>query len=146
MYVERLMHELGYFERPEWVFGMLASHLFRAARVVTDIGLHLGFTIPDGAPLFSGELWDFERAVRFMTEIGLQPPDYAESEVIRYLGWPGQAISYKVGEREILRLRAAERQRLGARFDLKDFHSRVLGSGEMGLELLGRVVAGEFGS
>ena len=146
MYVERLMHELGYFERPEWVFGMLASHLFRAARVVTDIGLHLGFTIPDGAPLFPGELWDFDRAVRFMTEIGLQPPDYAESEVIRYLGWPGQAISYKVGEREILRLRATERQRLGARFDLKDFHSRVLGSGEMGLDLLGRVVAGEFGS
>ena len=54
LYVERLMHELGYFERPEWVFGMLASHLFRAARVVTDIGLHLGYEIPAASPLFPG--------------------------------------------------------------------------------------------
>ncbi len=146
LYVERLMHELGYLERPEWVFGMLASHIFRAARVVTDIGLHLGFEFPAGAPLFPGDRWDFRRATRFMTEVGLQPPDYARSEVIRYLGWPGQAISYKIGEREILRLREAERRRLSHRFDLKDFHARVLGSGEMGLDLLGRVVAGEFDS
>ncbi len=146
LYVERLMHELGYFERPEWVFGMLASHMFRAARVVTDIGLHLGYTIPPGSPLFAGERWDFHRAVRFMTEIGLQPADYAQSEVTRYLGWPAQAISYKIGEREILRLREGEQRRLGERFDLKDFHARVLGSGEMGLELLARVVAGEFDS
>ena len=146
LYVERLMGELGYFERPEWVIGMLASHIFRAARVVTDIGLHLGLEIPAGAPLYAGEPWTFDRAVRFMTEIGLQAPDYAESEVIRYLGWPGQAISYKIGEREILRLRGAERDRLGEAFDLKDFHARVLGSGEMGLDLLERVVAGEFDS
>lgn len=146
LYVERLMHELGYFERPEWVFGMLASHIFRAARVVTDIGLHLGCDIPTTAPLFGGEPWNFERAVRFMTEIGLQSADYAESEVIRYLGWPGQAISYKIGEREILRLRASEQRRLGDSFDLKDFHARVLGSGEMGLDLLGRVIAGDFDS
>ena len=146
LYVERLMHELGYFERPEWVFGMLASHIFRAARVVTDIGLHLGYDIPEQSPLFPGESWNFDRAVRFMTEIGLQPTDYAESEVIRYLGWPGQAISYKIGEREILRLRDVEQDRLGESFSLKDFHARVLGSGEMGLELLGRVVAGEFDS
>lgn len=146
LYVERLMHELGYFERPEWVFGMLASHVFRAARVVTDIGLHLGYEIPAGSPLLAGEPWDFDRAVRFMTRIGLQPLDYAESEVIRYLGWPGQAISYKIGEREILRLRQGERERLGEAFDLKDFHARVLGSGEMGLDLLERVVAGEFES
>ena len=146
MYAERLMDELGYFERPEWVFGMLASHLFRAARVVTDIGLHLGLTVPSGAPVPAGERWDFDRAVRFMTEIGLQPPAYARSEVIRYLGWPGQAISYKIGEREFLRLREDERRRLGSDFDLKRFHSRVLGSGEMGLDLLRRVVAGEFES
>lgn len=81
-----------------------------------------------------------------MTEVGLQPKEYAASEVLRYLGWPGQAISYKVGEREILRLREAERGRLGAGFDLKAFHARVLGSGDMGLDLLERVVAGEFDS
>jgi len=146
LYVERLMHELGYFDRPEWVFGMLASHLFRAARVVSDIGLHLGYEIPAGSPLFPGEQWDFDRGTRFMSQVGLQPPEYAESEVARYLGWPGQAISYKIGEREILRLRDGELRRLGEGFDLKDFHARVLGSGEMGLELLGRVVAGEFDS
>jgi uncharacterized protein (DUF885 family) len=146
LYVERLMHELGYLERPEWVLGMLASQIFRAARVVTDIGLHLGFAIPQGAPMFTGEPWDFDRAVGFMTRIGLQPPDVATSEVLRYLGWPGQAISYKIGEREILRLREGERARLGVEFDLKDFNARVLGSGEMGLGLLERVVAGEFDS
>jgi uncharacterized protein (DUF885 family) len=79
-----------------------------------------------------------------MHEVGLQSLDYAESEVIRYLGWPGQAISYKIGEREILRLRESERGRLGSGFDLKAFHSKVLGSGEMGLDLLGRVVSGDF--
>jgi uncharacterized protein (DUF885 family) len=146
LYVERLMHELGYFERPEWVLGMLASQILRAARVVTDIGLHLGFAIPEGSPLFAGEPWNFDRAVGFMTRIGLQPPEVATSEVLRYLGWPGQAISYKIGEREILRLREAERERRGEAFDLKDFNARVLGSGEMGLGLLARVVAGEFDS
>ena len=128
------------------VFGMLASHLFRAARVVTDIGLHLGLEIPAWSPLFPGERWDHDRAVRFMSEIGLQPKEYAASEVLRYLGWPGQAISYKVGEREILRMREAESRKLGSGFDLKDFHARVLGSGEMGLGLLERLVAGEFDS
>jgi uncharacterized protein (DUF885 family) len=96
--------------------------------------------------VFTGEPWDFDRAVGFMTRIGLQPPDVATSEVLRYLGWPGQAISYKIGEREILRLREGERARLGVEFDLKDFNARVLGSGDMGLGLLERVVAGEFDS
>ena len=144
MYAERLMGELGYFERPEWVLGMLASQLFRAARVVTDIGLHLGLTIPDGAPVLGGEDWTFERACVFMADVGLQPHSYAVSDVKRYLGWPGQAITYKVGEREILELRESERRRLGSVFDLKDFHARVLGDGEMGFDLLRRVVSGDF--
>ena len=144
LYTERLMEELGYFERPEWTLGMLASQLFRASRVVVDIGLHLGLTIPEGAPLLAGEVWNYERAVIFMRDVGLQSHDYAASDVKRYLGWPGQAISYKVGEREILELRESERARLGPRFELKDFHSRVLGSGEMGLDLLKDVVSGSF--
>jgi len=134
LYAERLMDELGYFEMPEYRFGMLASHLFRAARVVVDIGLHLGLRIPDEAPLFGGERWDFDRAVAYMERIGLQPHDYAVSEVTRYLGWPGQAISYKVGEREILAVRDEVRGR--GRFDLKAFHHSVLQDGEMGLALL----------
>lgn len=140
LYAERLMHELGYFEEPDYVFGMLVGHVFRAARVVVDIGLHLGLDIPAGAPLHAGEKWDYDIAVDYMMQIGMQPRDYAESEVKRYLGWPGQAITYKVGEREILALRDASKQRLGDTFDLKDFHTRVLGHGEMRLDLLRRIV------
>lgn len=144
LYTERLMHELGFFERPEWVLGMVASQLFRAARVVVDIGLHVDMPIPSSSPIHGGRAWTFDRAVDFMRDVGLQPHDYAVSEVTRYLGWPGQAISYKVGEREILSLREDERLRLGAEYDLKSFHSKVLGNGEMGLELLRSVVSGEF--
>jgi uncharacterized protein (DUF885 family) len=140
LYTERLMNELGYFEKPDYVFGMLATHVFRASRVVVDIGCHLGYAIPDDAPLHAGEPWNFETAVDFMHEVGMQPHDYAESEVQRYLGWPGQAISYKVGEREILSLREEVEQREGDDFSLKDFHHRVLGHGEMRLERLRQIV------
>lgn len=140
LYTERLMDELGYFEEPDYVFGMLATHVFRAARVVVDIGMHLGYPVPDDAPLHAGEAWTFDRAVDFMHKVALQPRDYAQSEVQRYLGWPGQAISYKVGEREILALREERRARDGKAFDLKDFHHRVLGHGEMRLERLRRIV------
>ncbi|MDH4307022.1 MAG: DUF885 domain-containing protein, partial [Acidimicrobiia bacterium] len=73
LYTERLMHELGYFEKPDYVFGMLASHVFRAARVVVDIGMHLGFRIPSDAPLHPGAQWDFDKAVDYMNVVGLQP-------------------------------------------------------------------------
>ncbi|MDH5295094.1 MAG: DUF885 domain-containing protein, partial [Acidimicrobiia bacterium] len=76
--------------------------------------------------------------------VGLQPRPYATSEVQRYLGWPGQAISYKVGEREILGLRDDLRRKLGSAFELKDFHNRVLGHGEMRFELLRRIVLDEW--
>lgn len=142
LYAERLMDELGYLENPEYRLGMLASHLFRAARVVVDIGLHLGLAIPSGAPLLADERWDFDRAVRFMTEVGMQSEAVADSEVKRYLGWPGQAISYKLGEREILRLRDELRRRQGSGFDLKAFHSTVLTCGEVRLDHLREVVLG----
>jgi uncharacterized protein (DUF885 family) len=145
LYTERLMEELGYFEKPEYVFGMLASHVFRASRVVVDLGLHLGLEISAGSPLHAGEPWTFERAVEFMQAVGMQAPDYAESEVLRYLGWPAQAISYKLGEREILDLRETARRREGPGFDLKAFHGRVLGHGEMRLDLLRQVVLEGWG-
>jgi uncharacterized protein (DUF885 family) len=139
------MEELGYFEKPEYVFGMLASHVFRASRVVVDLGLHLGLEISAGSPLHAGEPWTFERAVEFMQAVGMQAPDYAESGVLRYLGWPAQAISYKLGEREILDLRETARRREGPGFDLKAFHGRVLGHGEMRLDLLRQVVLEGWG-
>lgn len=134
LYAERIMDELGYFELPEYRLGMLASQLFRAVRVVVDIGLHLRLDIPEHAPLHGGEPWTFERAVEYMDRIAFQPGDHAVSEVKRYLGWPGQAISYKVGEREILDIRQQLEKQDG--FDLKEFHRRLLVGGELRLDYL----------
>ncbi len=139
LYAERLMDELGFFERPEYRLGQLANQMFRAVRVVVDTGLHLGYRIPDNAPLHPSEPWTYERAVDYMTEIGLQARDVAESEVKRYLGWEGQAISYKVGEREILAMRAAAERRPD--FDLKEFHGRMLRAGAIRLDHLQRVMS-----
>jgi uncharacterized protein (DUF885 family) len=139
LYAERLMDELGFFEKPEYRLGLLASQLFRSVRVVVDIGCQLGLTIPNGAPLHAGDVWDYERAVHYMCDIGLQARDVSESEVKRYLGWWGQAISYKVGEREILAMR--ERARSAQDFDQKEFHKRMLEYGAIRLDHLWEVMS-----
>ena len=136
LYAERLMDELGYFENPEYRLGLLASQLFRSTRVIVDVGCHLQKRIPDDAPLHPGETWDHDRAVDYMEKIALQPRDMSESEVLRYLGWPGQAISYKVGEREILDIRRQAMEREGDGFDPKDFHRRLLEAGAIRLDHL----------
>ncbi len=137
LYTELLMHELGYFEKPEYVLGMLGAQMFRACRVVIDIGSHLELPIPTDDPTFHpGEAWTFDIAVELLTQRCSEEADYARSEVTRYYGWPGQAISYKVGERVIMETREELKRRQGAAFSLKDFHARVLGSGPVGLELL----------
>ncbi len=133
LYTELLMNELGYLEKPEYVLGMLAAEMLRACRVAIDIGSHLDLPIPDDAPFHPGERWTFELAVELLTDFTFLADEYAKSEVTRYLGWPGQAISYKVGERVILELREEFLSQGG---DLKEFHSRVLGSGAVGLDLL----------
>jgi uncharacterized protein (DUF885 family) len=138
LYAERLMDELGFFEKPDYRFGLLASQLFRSVRVVVDIGCQLGLRIPDDAPLHAGDIWDYDRAVDYMTEIGLQARDVAESEVKRYLGWWGQAISYKVGEREILDIR--EEVRRSGNYDQRDFHRRMLDAGAVRLDLLREIM------
>ena len=140
MYAEVLMGELGYLDDPRHYFGVLAKRMYRTARVVVDIGLHLEKTIPDSSPLFAGEPWSFESAVDFMEVYGFRTRDQAWDEVLRYLGWPGQAIAYKLGEREILDIRAETRERLGSAFDLKQFHATVLDHGTMRLDLLREVV------
>ena len=140
MYSEVLMGELGFLDDPRYRFGMLAKQLYRAARVVVDIGLHLGKTIASSSPLHPGEKWSFERAASFMEIYGFRTTAQASDEVLRYLGWPGQAITYKVGERAILDLRAETRHRLGSAFDLKSFHSSVIGHGTLRLDMLADVV------
>ncbi len=134
LYAERLMEELGYFANAEYRLGLYASQLFRATRVVVDIGTQLGLAIPDDAPLHPGEVWDHDIAVDYMEKVGLQERDVAESEVKRYLGWYGQAISYKVGEREILKMREERMVRDGVDFDVKEFHKDLLRVGAIRLD------------
>ncbi|MGH1488623.1 MAG: DUF885 domain-containing protein [Acidimicrobiales bacterium] len=134
LYAEHLMGELGYLERPEYVVGLLSSQLTRACRVAIDIGSHLELKIPDDVSFHPGESWSFDLAYELLTERALAAPAMAHSEVTRYFGWPGQAISYKVGEQAILDLRA-ERSAKG-HFDPKAFHSDVLSVGSIGLDLM----------
>ena len=136
LYSEQLMRELGYFEKPEYEFGMLASEMLRACRVAIDIGIHLDLPIPDGQPFHPGERWTFDTAVEMMMDYAGQLPDYADSEVTRYCGWPGQAPAYKIGQRVILDLREERKLAEGAAFDLKRFHADVLEAGPVGLGLL----------
>lgn len=132
LYAEHLMGELGFYERPDYEMGLLANQMMRACRVVIDIGSHLELPVP--ANRFGIEAWDFGSAVRLLEEVAFLAPDVARSEVVRYLGWPGQAISYKVGEKVILDLREDAR-RQGWYTD-KEFHARVVGHGPVGLDTL----------
>ena len=140
LYAERLMGELGYFEKPDYSLGMLINHLFRACRVVIDIGSHAEFRIPDHSPVGPGEEWSFEAAVELLRNVAFLDDANARSEVTRYLGWPGQAISYKMGERTILQLRDEKRQRGDESFSLREFHTQVLSAGSVGLDLLSSFV------
>jgi len=138
LYAERLMGELGYLDDPAYELGMLRAQAMRAVRVVVDIGLHLQLRIPSDERYLPGETWTPEIALPFVIERSHFPADFMASEVDRYLGWPGQAISYKVGERVWLAARDAVKAREGAAFDLKEFHRRALDLGPMGLAQLQR--------
>jgi uncharacterized protein (DUF885 family) len=133
LYAERLMGELGYLDDPAYELGMLSAQAMRAVRVIVDIGMHLELPIPASETANVGETWTPELALPFVIERSCEPPDFMRSEVDRYLGWPGQAISYKVGERVWLEARADAKERHGASFDLKKFHSYALDLGGMGL-------------
>lgn len=133
LYAEQLMDELGYFDKPEYVLGMHMAKLFRACRVVADIGAHLELRIPDDFDFHPGETWTWDLVVELMHERAFLGREFAESEATRYLGWAGQAISYKVGERVILDLRRELKEKLGPKFDLRAFHEAVLNSGSVGL-------------
>ena len=147
LYAERLMAELGYLDNPDYYLGMLSGQAMRAVRVIVDIGLHLELSIPPGGgglqtrPSHPGATWTPELALDFLIERGQIPPDFAKSEIDRYLGWPGQAISYKVGERVWLAIREEAKRRQGSRFDLKHFHAQALSLGPMGLAQMQREMA-----
>ena len=138
LYAERLMGELGYLDNPDYELGMLRAQAFRAMRVIVDIGVHLGLPIPSSEEYHPGETWTPELMLPFAVEHGREPEDFLRSEVDRYLGWPGQAICYKVGEVAWLAIREDAKARAGANFDLKGFHTRALNLGPMGLDQLAR--------
>ncbi|MEV4007879.1 DUF885 domain-containing protein [Actinomadura sp. NPDC049753] len=138
LYAERLMDELGHYRDPAHRLGMLAGgQRFRAARVVLDIGLHLELPIPAGAGFHEGERWTPELGFEFLRgRMGPDPDSAVAFEIDRYLGRPGQAIAYKLGEKVWLEAREAARRREGAGFDLREFHRRALDLGPMGLDRL----------
>lgn len=141
LYAERLMAELGYLADPGAMLGMLDSQLLRAARVVVDLGVHLELPIPSGTGWHEGETWTAELAWEFLRSHVHMEDEMLRFELNRYLGWPGQAPSYKLGERIWLQAREDARQRKGASFSLRDFHSQALALGALGLDPLREALA-----
>ncbi len=141
LYAERLMDELGYFSDPGDELGYLCGQALRAARVVVDLGLHLGYRVPRGfGPVghfgdVTGEAWSAPLAIAVLEERALEGAVSAASEVERYLGWPSQAITYKVGERRWLDIRERAKSRLGNHYTNRAFHSYSLDLGCLGLDL-----------
>ena len=128
LYAENLVDEMGMYDAdPLGRFGMLQSELFRAARCVVDTGLH-------------AKGWSREQAIDYMVDTTGDNRTSMTTEVERYCTWPGQATSYKVGQTRWLKLRAEARQRLGAKFDIRDFHDVGLSAAPMPLSVLDRVV------
>ncbi|WP_229067655.1 DUF885 domain-containing protein [Actinoplanes sp. DH11] len=143
LYAERLMEDLGYLTDPGDRLGMLDAQALRAARVIVDIGMHLELEIPRDNP------FGFEPGRRWTPELGwefLRAHTRMDEEVLRfewkrYLGWPGQAPSYKVGERIWMQARDEAKLRKGSDFDLKTFHRDALNLGSLGLDPLRKALA-----
>ncbi|WP_347058134.1 DUF885 domain-containing protein [Blastococcus sp. HT6-30] len=145
LYAERLMDELGYFVDPAERLGFLDAQQLRSVRVVIDIGMHLGLPVPDDAEgvlaEHRGRPWTPELARAFLGEHSGADVAFLDSELVRYLGMPGQAISYKLGERAWREGRAAAQQARGAGFDLKAWHMAALSQGSLGLDDLAAELA-----
>jgi uncharacterized protein (DUF885 family) len=138
LYAERLMDELGYLADPGDRLGMLDGQALRAARVIVDIGMHLELKVPRDNPFGfrPGERWTPRLGWEFMRAHCRIPDENLRFELNRYLGWPGQAPSYKLGERIWLKARADAQARKGADFDLRAFHQDALNLGSIGLDPL----------
>jgi uncharacterized protein (DUF885 family) len=138
LYAERLMDELGFLADPGARLGYLDAQQMRAVRVVVDIGMHLELPIPEDAEgavaEHRGQPWTPELARAFFGENCGRDAAFLDSELVRYLGMPGQAISYKLGERAWLEGRAAAKQARGTDFDLKAWHMAALSQGSLGLD------------
>ncbi len=127
LYTESLGKELGLYNDPYQYFGMLGSEMLRATRLVVDTGLH-----------WKG--WTREQAIKYKMENEAEPADGIVMEVERYMAMPGQALSYKIGQLKIIELRKKAETELGKKFDIREFHARILESGVMPLALLERKI------
>ncbi len=127
LYAERLSIEAGLIKDPYEMIGSLQSELFRAARLVVDTGLH-------------AKKWTREEAILYMMDNAGEVRSESESEIERYIVWPGQATSYMIGRIKILELRERAKKELGNRFNIKDFHSVVLMNGILPLTVLEALV------
>lgn len=123
LYAERLGREMGFYQDPYSEFGHLSLELWRAVRLVTDTGLH-------------AKRWSREDAIRYFQENSLLSERDIVKEVERYINWPGQATSYKIGQLKIVELRQKAERLLGDRFDIRDFHEVVLADAALPLDLL----------
>jgi uncharacterized protein (DUF885 family) len=145
LYAERLMEELGYLEDPGALMGMLDMQMLRACRVVVDLGVHLELKLPrggwHGADDHHGETWNAELAWDFLRAHSRMEESNLRFELNRYLGWPGQAPSYKLGEKIWLEAREQAKARKGAAFSLKEFHDQALALGSLGLDPLQEALA-----
>ena len=137
LYAERLMADLGFLDDPGDRLGMLDGQRMRAARVVLDLGVHLGKKKLDGSGV-----WDFEYALDFMGKNVNMSKEFVNFEVHRYFGWPGQAPSYKIGQRIWEQIRDEYQAKQGSSFDIKEFHRTALSLGGLGLDVLKRAVLG----
>ena len=133
LYAERLMADLGFLDDPGDRMGMLDGQRMRAARVVLDIGVHLGKPCPEE---WGGGIWDADKAWPFLKSNVNMNEGFVRFELDRYLGWPGQAPSYKVGQRLWKQARDDAAARAGEAFDIRDFHRRALDLGSVGLDVL----------
>jgi uncharacterized protein (DUF885 family) len=126
LYAESLGAQLGLYRDPYHRFGQLSSERFRAVRLVVDTGIHeMG--------------WTREQAVDYFKQ---HAPEASLAEIDRYISWPAQALSYKMGQLRIRMLRQEAQKRLGAKFDIRDFHNAVLRDGTLPLDLLSDQVHG----
>ncbi|WP_022880774.1 DUF885 domain-containing protein [Gryllotalpicola ginsengisoli] len=137
LYAERLMEQLGYLDDPADRLGMLDGQRMRATRVVLDIGVHLKKPMPDGSGTWTGDA-----AFDFFNQNVHDDEAFNRFEVNRYLGWPGQAPSYKIGQRVWEQIRDELKRREGDAFDIKSFHKRALDMGGVGLDTLKTALLG----
>ena len=123
LYSEQLGKEVGFYQDPVSDYGRLSSELFRAVRLVVDTGIH-------------AKGWSREQVVEFMRKSGAVDEPTIQSETDRYIAWPAQACSYKIGQLKFRELRERAQKELGAKFDLRKFHNQMLNGGSMPLDLL----------